>query len=143
MPPSLLGGLFTCNMLTTFEDIHLGKWILRVFFICVIIPCVNPVIVPIIVIVVIVLFIASIFIFMRFNRNIKIMSPVQLSHLMCPNCGLEFDYAWIPMATFTAIKLGKSRLFNCPGCGKPSVFNIVDTWVDPETHHCNIRIGPS
>ncbi len=70
-------------------------------------------------------------------------SWVRLSHLQCPKCGAGFDYAWVPGVSFTAIRLGRSRSFACPVCGQWSVFDIWDTKVDPETHHCDIRIGPS
>jgi len=68
---------------------------------------------------------------------------VQLSHLKCEKCGGEFDYAWVPFGSFTAIRLGLSRYFVCPICNKWSVFDVWDTRVDPETHHCDIQIGPS
>jgi transcription elongation factor Elf1 len=69
---------------------------------------------------------------------------VMLSHLQCRNCGRQFDYAWIPGMSLSAIRLFHSRYFACPICGKWSVFNIWDTRVDPEKHYCgNIRVGPS
>ncbi len=74
----------------------------------------------------------------RFGR-----SAVQVSHLVCGNCGSQFDYAWVPLMSFTAIRFGAARLFACPVCGKFAAFNIWNTRVDPETHHCDIRIGPS
>lgn len=68
---------------------------------------------------------------------------VQLSHLKCPKCTNEFDYAWIPGASITSFRLGGSRLFGCPICHKWSMFDIWNTRVDPETHHCEMRIGPN
>lgn len=69
---------------------------------------------------------------------------VQLSHLQCPKCGGQFDYAWIPGGSFTAVRFFHMRLFGCPVCGGWSWFNVWDTRVDPDTHSCgNIRIGPS
>ena len=68
---------------------------------------------------------------------------VQLSHLKCPKCGSEFDYAYVPGASFTSVRLGGSRFLRCPVCHKWSVFNIWNTRVDPNTHHCGVRIGPS
>ena len=73
----------------------------------------------------------------------RLSGIVQLSHLKCTKCGTEFDYAWIPFVSFTSVRLGISRYLRCPVCTKWSVFNIWDTRVDPETHHCNIRVGPS
>jgi len=73
----------------------------------------------------------------------RLSGIIQLSHLKCKKCGAEFDYAWIPGISLTSFRLGISRYLRCPVCTKWSVFNIWHTRVDPETHHCNIRIGPS
>jgi len=73
----------------------------------------------------------------------RLSGIVQLSHVKCNKCGTEFDYAWIPGVTFTSIRLVTLRYFACPVCRKWSVFNIWNTRVDPETHHCAIKIGPS
>jgi hypothetical protein len=55
---------------------------------------------------------------------------VQRSHLTCPKCGREFDYDWIPGASFTAVRLGPQRYMACPICHKWSVFPIVETLVE-------------
>lgn len=68
---------------------------------------------------------------------------IQVSHLRCRDCGVEFDYAYLPGGSFTSIRLGNSRLMCCPGYGKRSVFNISKTRVDPNSHHCDLRVGPS
>jgi predicted RNA-binding Zn-ribbon protein involved in translation (DUF1610 family) len=68
--------------------------------------------------------------------------PFRLSHLVCPSCGFQFDYQWIPGMSFTSIRWFGARYFSCPRCGVSSWFNIRDTEVDPETHHCETRIGP-
>jgi hypothetical protein len=70
-------------------------------------------------------------------------SVVQLSHLNCRKCGAQFDYAWIPGGSLTSIRLGNSRYLRCPVCKKSSVFNIWNTKVDPKSHHCEIKVGPS
>ena len=54
------------------------------------------------------------------------------SKLKCPKCGHEFEYKWIPGASFTSIKLGKKRYMRCPECRKFSLFNIVDTKISDE-----------
>ena len=78
-----------------------------------------------------------------FRRSKKRGGIVHLSHLRCPVCGREFDYAWIPGVSLTAIRLFRLRYFACPNCGKVSAFDIWNTQVDPDTHNCgNIRIGP-
>ena len=68
---------------------------------------------------------------------------VLLSHLKCKKCNSEFDYAFLPGGSFTSLRLGNSRYLRCPVCHKLSIFNIWDTRVDPKTHHCERKIGPS
>lgn len=80
---------------------------------------------------------------MQRSRGSTINGPVQLSHLKCPKCNAEFDYAYLPGASFTSVRLGGSRFLQCPVCRKWSVFNISANQVDPKTHHCERRIGPS
>jgi hypothetical protein len=48
-------------------------------------------------------------------------------HLKCPKCGGEFDYEFVPGASFTAIRLGTSRYMRCPLCHKFSVFSMKVT----------------
>ena len=56
------------------------------------------------------------------------------SRLTCPKCGQSFDYDWVPLASFSAVRLGTSRYLECPLCHKWSTFNIWDTRiVDPRT----------
>ncbi|MGD0328814.1 MAG: hypothetical protein ABSB40_00035 [Nitrososphaeria archaeon] len=71
------------------------------------------------------------------------MRLIQVSHLKCKKCGAEFDYEWVPTASILSLRLGKSRYMECPNCHKWSIFNILDTRVDPNTHHCQLRTGPS
>ena len=73
----------------------------------------------------------------------RLSGIIQLSHLKCKKCGTEFDYAWIPGISFTSVRLVNSRYLMCPVCRKWAVFNIWNTKVDPETHHCAIKVGPS
>ncbi|HXY74074.1 MAG TPA: hypothetical protein VEH58_02000 [Dehalococcoidales bacterium] len=83
-------------------------------------------------------------IFMHINRNREtIIPPTRLSHVVCPYCSLEFDYAWIPGVSFTDVRMFKKRIFYCPGCKKCLEYNVFDSRVDPKTHHCKTRIGPS
>lgn len=86
--------------------------------------------------------IAVLFLLAR-TRKASSLGIVHLSHVKCSKCGTEFDYAWIPGASLTAVRLFNSRYFRCPICRKFSLFNICDTQVDAEIHHCSIRIGPS
>ena len=56
------------------------------------------------------------------------------SRLTCPKCGQSFDYDWVPLASFSAVRLGTSRYLECPLCHKWSTFNIWDTRVvNPRT----------
>jgi hypothetical protein len=70
------------------------------------------------------------------------MRLLQASHLKCKKCGAEFDYEWIPSASITSMRFGKWRYMGCPSCGLSSVFNIADTMVDPDTHRCELHVGP-
>jgi hypothetical protein len=99
-------------------------------------------IVGIVIGVVIVVAVVTTFILARTSQP-RLTRVVPLSHLKCPKCGTEFDYAWIPGASLTSIRLAGWRILSCPVCRKFSVFNIWKTRVDPETHHCPIRVGPS
>jgi predicted RNA-binding Zn-ribbon protein involved in translation (DUF1610 family) len=68
---------------------------------------------------------------------------IQVAHLKCKKCGVEFDYAYLPGGSLTSIRLWNSRFMRCPNCKKWSIFNIWNTRVDPNTHHCELRVGPS
>lgn len=51
------------------------------------------------------------------------------STLTCPNCQRTFEYKWVPLASFSAVRLGKSRYLKCPLCNQWATFNIRDTRV--------------
>jgi hypothetical protein len=68
---------------------------------------------------------------------------ILVSHLRCKKCDVEFDYAYLPGASVTSFRLGRSRLMRCPNCKRWTTFNLHDTRVDPATHHCELRFGPS
>jgi hypothetical protein len=63
-------------------------------------------------------------------RKVGTHGVIQRSRLTCPKCGREFDYDWIPGASFSAVRLGPRRYMACPICHKWSVFPIVDTLVE-------------
>lgn len=48
-----------------------------------------------------------------------------VSTLTCPKCSRTFDYKWVPLASFTALRLGTSRYLQCPFCRGWSTFNIT------------------
>ena len=52
------------------------------------------------------------------------------SRLMCANCNRSFDYNWVPLASFSAVRLGKERYLECPLCHRWSTFNVWDTRVE-------------
>lgn len=54
------------------------------------------------------------------------------SKLKCPKCDHEFVYEWIPGASLTSIRIGKSRYMKCPNCHKRSLFNVWDTRIEEE-----------
>jgi hypothetical protein len=61
---------------------------------------------------------------LRRGRQAGTRGVVQRSHLHCPKCDREFDYDWIPGASFTAVRLGTGRYMACPLCGKWSLFDV-------------------
>ena len=87
--------------------------------------------------------IAIVVVIMLLGRRGHLKGLMQLSHLRCKKCGSEFDYAYIPGASFASIRIGNSRYIKCPVCYRRSFFNIWDTRVDPKTHHCDKRVGPN
>jgi hypothetical protein len=46
-------------------------------------------------------------------------------HLTCPKCGGAFDYAFIPGASLTAVRLWDRRYMACPICHRWSVFRMT------------------
>jgi len=63
------------------------------------------------------------------GRRLGTPGVVQRSHLRCPKCQREFDFDFIPGASFSAVRLGKERYMACPLCGKWSRFNLSDTMI--------------
>jgi hypothetical protein len=51
------------------------------------------------------------------------------SRLACPKCHQSFEYRWVPLASFSAVRLGKSRYLECPLCHEWSTYNVWDTRV--------------
>ncbi len=86
--------------------------------------------------------IAIFIVFFRLRRASPTGDYPLLSHLVCPRCGTNFDYSWVPFMSITAVRLLDSRFFACPLCHKRSVFNVWETRVDPRVHRCEIRLGP-
>ncbi len=91
-----------------------------------------------------IVFLIVIIVTLFYARRGELSGFTLLSHLKCPKCNSEFDYEYIPGASMTSIRLGDSRMLQCPVCRKFSVFNLRVTRVDAETHpKDHLRIGPS
>ena len=56
---------------------------------------------------------------------------VRENTLTCPKCNGQFNYQFAPGASFTSLRLGRSRYMKCPLCGKWSVIKIVGPPVTP------------
>jgi len=50
-----------------------------------------------------------------------------VSTLTCPHCQGSFEYNWVPLASFSAVRLGRSRYMRCPLCHEWATFNIMST----------------
>lgn len=64
------------------------------------------------------------------------------SRLAYPKCRSEFEYAWLPGGSFTAVRLGKLRYMRCPKCKRWSWFNIWSTRIenDGQAPHTNSQL---
>ena len=49
------------------------------------------------------------------------------SRLSCPKCQHAFEYSWVPLASFSAVRLGTSRYLQCPACHQWSTFDVWST----------------
>ena len=63
------------------------------------------------------------------GRQLGTRGIVQRSHLRCPKCQQEFDYDWVPGASFTAVRLGPARYMACPLCHHWSTFDLYGNMV--------------
>ena len=61
-----------------------------------------------------------------YRRNRAMGSPgiVSRSRLTCPKCHETFDFDYLPGASLTAARLGRSRYMACPLCHKWSTFDL-------------------
>ena len=78
--------------------------------------------VAVVLVIVLVLFYA-----LTYRRNRSLGSPgiVSRSRLTCPKCHQTFDYDYVPGASVTALRLGKSRYMSCPLCHQWSTFDLT------------------
>jgi RNA polymerase subunit RPABC4/transcription elongation factor Spt4 len=49
------------------------------------------------------------------------------SRLNCPKCSKQFDFNWVPLGSFSSVRLGSERYLSCPNCHKWSTFEIWNT----------------
>ena len=66
---------------------------------------------------------------------------VRENTLTCPKCNGQFNYQFAPGASFTSLRLGRSRYMKCPLCGKWSVIKIVVTPVMPSVQTSPTKKG--
>jgi hypothetical protein len=64
---------------------------------------------------------------LRRGRRLGTRGLVQRSRLTCPRCHQEFDYDFVPGASFSAIRLGKGRYMACPLCHQWGYFDLSAT----------------
>lgn len=53
--------------------------------------------------------------------------PHAVSRLTCPKCKRQFNYHWVPGASFISLYRGNNRRLHCPYCHEVSNFNIAVT----------------
>ena len=53
--------------------------------------------------------------------------PHAISRLTCPKCKKQFNYHWVPGASFISLYRGNTRRLKCPYCHTVSTFNVVTT----------------
>ena len=53
--------------------------------------------------------------------------PHAVSRLTCPDCKKQFNYHWVPGASFISLYRGNMRRLKCPYCHEKSTYNIAMT----------------
>jgi len=66
---------------------------------------------------------------------------VRENTLTCPKCNKQFNYQFLPGASFTSLRLGRSRYLKCPHCGKWSVIKIVENPPKPSVQTLTTQKG--
>jgi len=64
---------------------------------------------------------------LRRGRRLGTPGLVQRSRLTCSHCQKEFDYDFVPGASFTALRLGRGRYMSCPLCHRWGYFDLSAT----------------
>jgi hypothetical protein len=63
----------------------------------------------------------------RRNRALGTAGIVSRVRLTCPKCEKTFDFDFVPGASFTSLRLGRSRYMACPLCHQWSTFDMSST----------------
>ena len=53
--------------------------------------------------------------------------PHAISRLTCPKCKRQFNYHWVPGASFISLYRRNTRRLKCPYCRETSTYNIAVT----------------
>jgi len=61
------------------------------------------------------------------NRRAGVPGLVRRLRLTCPKCGGDFDYALVPGASWSSVRLGRRRYLACPLCHRRSTFPVSVT----------------
>ena len=56
--------------------------------------------------------------------------PHKKSKLMCPKCKKQFNYHWVPGASWASIGRGSKRNLRCPYCHQISTFDLAAARVE-------------
>ncbi len=68
----------------------------------------------------------------RRNRGEGTPGLVTRSRLTCPKCHQAFDYEYLPGASVTTLRFGRSRYMRCPLCHQWSTFDLSSNRVPPD-----------
>jgi len=58
--------------------------------------------------------------------------PHAVSRLTCSKCKKQFNYHWVPGASFISLYRGNTRRLKCPYCHEVSKYNIAMTRLSKE-----------
>ena len=58
------------------------------------------------------------------NRRRGVSGLLRRARLTCPKCRGAFDYAFVPGASLTSLRLGRGRYMACPVCRRWSYFPL-------------------
>jgi len=59
------------------------------------------------------------------NRRAGASGLVRTDRLTCPKCNGSFEYPFVPGASMSSLRLGRSRYMACPLCHRWSVIRLT------------------